>query len=231
MFCAKCGTKVPENSKFCPKCGGNVTGATAAKEKPQHSRAYKIANIVGFVLFGLLIVGGIVYIASTSKFRNLETYKHPAMGFSIMYPKNLKMEVPNLPSGSKCSKNPCLIVFKDPSYGNVAVNWIFILPEADIGKGFIAGSTKGFQEDVKNGDAATVTIKGKTLYKYVNDPAKPSKSLNDFYETFGFDSSREQSLYAFIFSDTLLLIGFRMPPPDAPSDYKDYFDIDTLVIP
>lgn len=236
MYCANCGKKIPDDSKFCPECGDNIpeTNNTSApkKEKPKRSRAYKIANVVGFVIIALVILGVIFYIATTSKSRNLEVYKHPAMGFSVMYPKTLTIEVPNLPSGSKCSKDPCLVVFKDPLYGNEAVNWIFVLPAADLGgQEFITGVTTGFQEDVKKGDAVTVTIKGKALYKYVNDSAKPSESLDDFYATFGFDSSREQSMYSFISDDAVVLIGFRTPPSGAPSDYSDYLNIKFLLIP
>ena len=32
MFCTKCGLKIPDNIKFCPKCGNRVLGNGMAGE-------------------------------------------------------------------------------------------------------------------------------------------------------------------------------------------------------
>jgi predicted nucleic acid-binding Zn ribbon protein len=229
MFCAKCGIKVPEDSKFCPKCGGNVAEKSSSEKekKPRRRVLIYLAVFLGI----LIIVPLILYFVGASVARNLATYNHPVIGFSIVYPKNLTLQTFAPPAGSTCSKDPCIIIFKNPSYKNESVNWIFVLAAADVTKEFINGATKGFQEDVANGEAVTVTIGGKTLYKYVNDSAKPSKSLNEFYQTFGFDSSREQSMYTLISGDSIILIGFRKSPSGAPSDYSDYLNINTLRFP
>ncbi len=230
MFCAKCGKKVSENSKFCPKCGGNVTEApSAGKEKKP--RGHKTLIYIAAIFCIVVIAPLVLYFLGISAARNLVIYTHPVIGFSVVYPKNLNLETPSVPAGSKCSKNPCIIIFKNPSYKNESVNWIFILTAADVTQAFVTGAVKGFQKDADNGEAVKVTIRGKTLYKYVNDPAKPSESLNVFYKTFGFVSSLEQSMYTLISGDSIILIGSRKPPPGAPSDYSDYLNIDTLVMP
>ncbi|MCX6813677.1 MAG: zinc-ribbon domain-containing protein [Candidatus Azambacteria bacterium] len=230
MFCEKCGTKVPESSKFCPKCGGNVAEKSSSEKEKKPRRHRTLIYIA--VIFGILIIVPLIfYFIGVSNFRNKEVYKHPAIGFSIMYPKSLNLETVAPPAGSTCSKDPCIMIFKNPSYKNESVNWIFVLAAADVTKEFVTGAAKSFTEDVANGEAVTVTIRGKTLYKYINDSVKPSKSLNEFYKTFGFDSSREQSMYTLISGDSIILIGFRKPPSEAPSDYSDYLNIQTLSIP
>lgn len=39
MFCPKCGTQIPDGSKFCPGCGSPVAGQTAPAASPQPASA------------------------------------------------------------------------------------------------------------------------------------------------------------------------------------------------
>lgn len=44
MFCEKCGSELPDNARFCAKCGAKVVSAQAAGEKEQVNRAVKTIN-------------------------------------------------------------------------------------------------------------------------------------------------------------------------------------------
>ena len=51
MFCSKCGTKIPDNAKFCPKCGNPVKGAAdrqitqqSPQERPKEQQTEKTAK-------------------------------------------------------------------------------------------------------------------------------------------------------------------------------------------
>ena len=37
MYCRFCGTKIPDNAKFCPKCGANLAPASAPSAAPEES--------------------------------------------------------------------------------------------------------------------------------------------------------------------------------------------------
>lgn len=41
MYCKKCGTNIPNNAKFCSKCGETVSRKAVKNKKP-----YKIASLV-----------------------------------------------------------------------------------------------------------------------------------------------------------------------------------------
>jgi zinc-ribbon domain len=67
VFCPKCGTEHPDDSQFCRKCGGSLTGTVSstppAKTKP---RRIPIALAVGIVV--LLIV--VAWIFNSSRLKN-----------------------------------------------------------------------------------------------------------------------------------------------------------------
>ena len=37
MYCRFCGTKIPDNVKFCPECGANLAPASAPSAAPEES--------------------------------------------------------------------------------------------------------------------------------------------------------------------------------------------------
>jgi len=82
-FCNSCGTTLAAGARFCPKCGGGVTGAAAATPvaappapAPQSSSALKIILIAvaAIVVLGILGIGTLAFvvrrIASRSHIQN-----------------------------------------------------------------------------------------------------------------------------------------------------------------
>ena len=63
MICKKCGEQIPENTKFCPKCGSaaldeelNVSAAGAERAVPRGFAAKK--NIIIIIIAAVLLIGG-----------------------------------------------------------------------------------------------------------------------------------------------------------------------------
>jgi hypothetical protein len=234
MFCTKCGEKIPMLSKFCTKCGKKIKDEDGSKNggKPRRFRALKILGLFAAVFAVLIAIPFTAYLIMRSQ---VETYKHPAVGFSVTYPKFLKVEIPTLPAEAACkAAAPCYLLFKNPSYNDYVANWVFVVSAADVGatkEDFINGMEKGTQVDIDNGEATLLTLGDKKVYKYVNDPSKPSSSVNDFYTMLQFDPSLEQSVYVFMTGDSFVLVGFRKPPPGASSEYSGYLNIKSLIAP
>ncbi|MGI6033882.1 MAG: zinc ribbon domain-containing protein [Coriobacteriales bacterium] len=82
LYCSKCGTKLPENAKFCMKCGSpvkraaepscddvNAHGAAAVGKKVGWFAAHKVALIsaaVTVVVAGAVAIGGYAIVSSNS---------------------------------------------------------------------------------------------------------------------------------------------------------------------
>lgn len=188
----------------------------------------KIFSIVGILIGIALILVGLFYF-DVFKISKQQQYSHPTVGFAFNYPKTLNLETPALPEGSSCPTEPCLIVLKNPSYNNEAVNWIFAIPISFMG-GDKAQLQAGLDQDVSDGIATAETINNIKMNKYVNDPNKPVETILAFYQMLGLDSSKEQFMYMFIAGDSDIIIGFRVPPTGAPASYKDYLSIKSLKI-
>ncbi len=234
MFCTKCGEKIPDLSKFCTKCGKKIKAEADAKNggKPRRFRALKITGLFAVVFAVLVAIPLIGYLVARVQ---VETYKHPSAGFSVVYPKSLKVEIPPLPPSSTCKTAiPCFVVFKNPSYGDYAVNWIVVLSATDAGmkkEKFVNEGTKAFQVDVDRGEATVLTFGDKKVYKYENDPAKPSQTMAEIAKSFSLVPSSVKTLYAFFSGDSAVMIFFQAPPPGAPADYGSYLNIKSLIAP
>lgn len=234
MNCPHCGNKIPTNSNFCTECGRKLSESEKSNTKTSRHLVLKILGIIAGIFIVFMIIGMISYIFQAS---DTTIYKHPTIGFSIPQPKSLNIETPALalPKGAKCEKAaPCFVVFKNPAYDNYITNWFIALSSADMGAKpdvFLAGAAKGFQEDLNTGAATTMTISGKTVYKYENNPNQPNNSLATFSKMMGFDPALEKTMYAFISGENVVVIFFRKPPSGAPSNYKDYLNISSLIIP
>ena len=218
-----------------PEMKAALTGKSLACDYPQNKFNVQWIDSLAFGLEtcqGELKeeIGKSLFLLAAGSQDNL-IYTHPLLKFSLAYPEALEAGIPAMPSGFKCLKNPCLITFKNPSYGNETVNWIWVMADADLGDGFTDKALQGFQEDIAKGLCASTTISGKTVYSAVYDHAKPQKDLTEFYKMMGLDPAKEKSMYTFAAGKSMVLIGFRMPPTGAPSDYNDYLDINSLTTP
>ncbi len=222
MYCANCGQKIPDDSKFCPVFGGNASETPISGKKRKIRWPILIAGIV--IIFGTLLTIFIFYGATTE---NTAVYIHPVVGFAFAYPKNLNVETPTLTS-FECAAEPCFIVLKDPAYNNESVNWIFIIPVASMG-GDKVKLQAVLDEDVSKGLATSITVNGIKMTKYVNDPDNPSKEATAIYSSMGLDPSREQSVYEFLTDDSAVMVGFRTPPSGAPAGYDAFLNIDSWV--
>ena len=63
MTCKNCGAEIPENAKFCPKCGAsnnaeemNVSAAGSERAVPRGFSSKK--NIIIFIIAAVLLIGG-----------------------------------------------------------------------------------------------------------------------------------------------------------------------------
>ena len=74
MFCMKCGSKIPDESVFCPFCGADLKAmaATAAPEQnvSRPSRKLKVFSIVGMALT-LSALGGVAFLIFAFVFLNV----------------------------------------------------------------------------------------------------------------------------------------------------------------
>lgn len=236
MFCTNCGKKVSADSKFCPKCGGRVSeeklSISKDEGKPRRRRTLKVLGIFVAILAVLIIVPAVSYIFTVS---GAVTYEHPSIGFTINHPKSLQVETRTSQSGVPCKASaPCFVVFKNSYYNDYIVNWFVTLSATDAGidkETFLAGLTDGLKEDLDNGLATTMTVGDKTIYKYENDSSDPTGTVTGFSNMVGLDPSLEKTMYVFDSGDSAVIISFRKPPTGAPSGYKDYLYISSLVIP
>ena len=66
MFCKECGTEVPDDVKFCPKCGYNFTQADSAnsvtldslvKRWDSYNGEQKLIRVIFICCVGLFIMG------------------------------------------------------------------------------------------------------------------------------------------------------------------------------
>jgi hypothetical protein len=160
------------------------------------------------------------------------TYTHPSLKFTVKYPSTLKITVAPSSATPKCIKGaPCLAAFTNPAYGSVGANWFFVFSAADIGKDTIEALVEGVAYDLSQKYCAEVKIGSVEAIKYSNIAANASQGLQSFYKTLGIPPEQEASLYIFATGDALVLFGVRQPPSGAPSNYKDYVDINSLTAP
>lgn len=230
MYCAKCGTKVPPESKFCPECGESTTDVDITPEEKKETKRkpgsvfFKIAGWIGCLLVIYFIISIGYFLTKTQK---PLVYTHPTIGFSFGYPRFLNLETPTFQGKDKCPSSPCYIVLRDPVHQNAIVNWIFVMPIS------FTGSTKDkfeadFDVDVQKGYASQTTINNIRVLKYMNDPKNDAiQSLYKIMSSTGLDIDlpQEDFVYSFISDDSAMLIGFRKPPAGAPAGYKYYLDI------
>ena len=52
MFCKKCGAKIKDGTKFCPKCGSPVSPAAYKKSPPKWAIGAAAVVVAGFWLWG-----------------------------------------------------------------------------------------------------------------------------------------------------------------------------------
>ena len=67
MFCASCGTKIPEGAHFCPECGATVDGAAepapkAAARAAPAAAAAATAQKPRMALWKKILIGVVVFI-------------------------------------------------------------------------------------------------------------------------------------------------------------------------
>lgn len=218
MYCTNCGKKIPDDSKFCPECGGNASETPIAQKKKKIRWPLLIPLLV--VILGIWVAVFYFYVVIP---KNTAVYTHPILGFTFDYPKTLSVAT-STQAGAQCPNEPCFIALKNPSYNNEAVNWILVIPVALMG-GDKAKLQTSLDEDVSKGLATTITVNGIKMNKYVNDPNNPSKEATAIYGSMGLDPSKEQSMYEFLTDDSAAMVGFRTPPTGAPADYDDYLNI------
>ncbi len=222
MYCAKCGAKVPEDSKFCPKCGGNVLEERApSSEKEKKPRRHRTLIYIAVIFGVLIIVPLIFYSIGASNFKS--QYKHPILGFTFDYPKTLTIETPT-PASSECPNEPCFIVLKNPPYNNEVVNWIAISPVTSVGKNK-TDPQSGLDDDVSKGLATAITVGGVKMNKYINNPDKPTDVFLTIGKMTGIDPSQEKFMYIFIMGNSGVMVAFKTPPTGASADYNLYLDI------
>lgn len=220
MYCADCGKRIPEGSKFCPKCGGNASG-TPSSEKENKPRRHRTLICIA-AIFGILIIVSLVsFFTGISNFKS--QYKHPILGFTFDYPKALTLETPTLP-GPKCPHEPCFITLKNPSYDNEVVNWIAISPVTSMGKNK-TDLQAGLDDDASKGLATSLTVDGIKMNKYINNPDKPTNVFLTIGKMTGLDPSQEKIMYIFVIGNSGFMMAFKTPPSGAPADYNLYLNI------
>lgn len=85
MICNKCGKEIPDNVKFCPKCGNKLgdgghsidprifqngaanAGMSQELQSPKSGNAKKIALIVGLIAIALLLIGLLVFLFTSTE--------------------------------------------------------------------------------------------------------------------------------------------------------------------
>jgi len=224
MYCANCGTKVPENSKFCPKCGGNAVDKSSSEKSEKEKKPRRRRTLIYIaVVFGVLIIVPLIifYFVGVSNFKS--QYKHPILGFTFDYPKTLNVETPK-PTDYKCPNEPCFVVLKNPSYNNEVVNWVAISSVSSMAKNK-TDLQAGLDGDVSKGLATAMTVNGIKMNKYINNPDKPTNVFLTIGKMLGLDPSQEKFMYIFIMGDSGLMVAFKTPPTEAPADYNLYLDI------
>lgn len=234
MYCENCGKKIADDSKFCSECGKNASGGGAFSSSAQvqtkrglwrHWWFRAIVYIICIILVLPTVSLVIVYFAGVAPY----TYTHPVLGFTFNYPKTLSITTS---SGTECPTKPCAILLMDPSYTDYASNWIFVIPISQMKViNTVKEAIASFNEDVEDGWATTKMINDIKMYSYTNEPDGKNKGLISIYQMLGLDSSKQQSIYAYITDDSIVIIGFRKPPEGAPTDYKDYLHIKSWEIP
>ena len=61
MFCPSCGEELPEGTKFCKKCGKDLSNMQQANvPQPVAENDHKIAIIIGYVLAILIPLFGLI---------------------------------------------------------------------------------------------------------------------------------------------------------------------------
>ncbi|MDD5145969.1 MAG: zinc-ribbon domain-containing protein [Candidatus Pacebacteria bacterium] len=239
MFCTNCGKEISDDSNFCPSCSHQVSrsGASEKNNKPRSSKIVKI--LIGFTiaLVIFLFVPFAAYFFITGK---PKVYKHPVAGFSLNYPRFLKIETPALPESSTCKKAaPCLVVFKDPSHDDYVVNFIFVMAASDAGvtkEKFIDTATASLKEDVHNNVATVSTISGQQVYKYTKGSEKSDETIEYFSMLFSTlsgeksDYDQIQTIEVFFHDDSMIAIFFREAPAEAQDNYDNYLDTSSLSI-
>lgn len=74
MFCSKCGSEIPDESKFCQKCGANLNSQnSSSKLKKKISKKILIAISAVIIVVLVCIIGGIIYSKPSVKYALAET--------------------------------------------------------------------------------------------------------------------------------------------------------------
>ncbi len=135
--------------------------SSSKENKPQHSRAYKISNIIGFVLFFLVIIGVIFYFVSilnsnSSSSLTIAVFKGPVSGATVnIYTLNDSGEKGDLIKGPLTS---------DAS-GNVTADLPANLPKRLIiesSGGSYKSESTGQTVQLKNSDTLTAVLPAST---------------------------------------------------------------------
>lgn len=58
MFCKKCGAKIKDGTKFCPKCGSPVSPAAYKKSPPKWAIGAAVVVVAGILAVGIGSIGG-----------------------------------------------------------------------------------------------------------------------------------------------------------------------------
>mgnify|MGYP003328617982 CR=1 FL=1 len=71
MYCANCGSEIPDGSVFCPKCGVSTSSQIPENDIPARQRAPKsiggfICGLLGFLLDLIPVVGLVLSIVGAS---------------------------------------------------------------------------------------------------------------------------------------------------------------------
>lgn len=61
MFCIKCGTKLDEDTNFCPKCGKSTANKTRLKSKPIKKRTSNKTKVVVIPLALIIIISSVFF--------------------------------------------------------------------------------------------------------------------------------------------------------------------------
>ncbi len=245
-FCPECGSQVisanippvsppptPQNTApqtaaqqgTAPQTSPQQTATPKKEKQPRRHGCLKIGGIIAGSVLGtiiLLAIIGFVAIARPNR------YTHPYLAFSFNFPRSLNVELPNTTSTGRenPANNPWFILLRNPTYQNETVNWIITNTIASTGLSEDQFMTE-LNNDVTSGAASVQMVNGVKMYKYVNDPTKPSQTLTSFYQGTGMDSTKEQSAYFFIQNGSFFVVGFRQPPTGAAAGYSDYLDINS----
>lgn len=105
MFCGKCGEKLNDNAKFCPKCGNPVSGNDGVGQGNVETEKYKeIVNgnkknkTVGMIAVAItvlvVVVGGFWLFSGRSYKKTVKEYVNAQVNFPKSFSKKIKELLP-----------------------------------------------------------------------------------------------------------------------------------------